>query len=167
MTDSVRTMINFPVGTRLFNYRVAAVAIREGHLLTCREDDDDYIMLPGGRVELGESSLVALEREVAEELRTPATIERLLYTAENFFDHDGKQVHELAAYYLIDVPAFPFSRGGVVFEIEEDGHDLRFEWIDLNGSGLFERRLLPTWLAERLRVLPESPEHLILHETRR
>ena len=116
MTD--RTMVHFPVGGRLFNYRVAAVAIRDGHVLLCREYDDDHTMLPGGRVELGESTLAALRREIAEELRAPAEIERLLITAEDFFSNAGRQVHEIAAYYLIDLsPEFPFDGPGRAREV--------------------------------------------------
>src|SRR6185437_3753010 len=95
-----RTMLSFVVGATRFNYRVAGIAIREGHVLTCREDDDDYVMLPGGRVEMGEPSQVALAREIAEELHSTAEIGRLLYTVENFFERGGQRFHELAAYYL-------------------------------------------------------------------
>jgi 8-oxo-dGTP pyrophosphatase MutT (NUDIX family) len=81
VTDA-RTMVNFRVGTRLFNYRAAGIAIRDGHVLICHEDDDDYVMLPGGRVEIGEASDVALAREIAEELRSPAALGRLIFTVE-------------------------------------------------------------------------------------
>jgi 8-oxo-dGTP pyrophosphatase MutT (NUDIX family) len=162
---SERTMLSFVVGDSKFNYRTAAVAIRDGHVLVCREDDDDYCMLPGGRVEMGESSLAALQREIAEELRSPATIGRLLFTAENFFMHLGLKVHEIGSYYLIELPAdFPFRSTGVVLEVEDEGHVLHFEWVPIAGDGLVMRRLQPRWLVNRLGDLPAGPEHLILHE---
>ena len=165
--NDTRTMVNFHVGASLFNYRVAAIARRDGHVLVCHEDDDDYVMLPGGRVEMGEPSPSALAREIAEELHCTAAVGQLAYTVENFFDHDGKHVHELAAYYLIALPPeFPFRRGGVVFEAEEDGHQLRFEWVAIAGDGLRERNLLPGWLIEKLRHEPVTTEHLIIHEKR-
>ena len=64
-----RTMLSFVVGTNRFNYRVAGIALRDGHVLVCREDDDDWVMLPGGRVEMGEPTTTALVREIAEELQ--------------------------------------------------------------------------------------------------
>ena len=167
MTDPPRTMISFVVGPGKFNYRVAGVVLRDGYVLTCREDDDDYVMLPGGRVEMGEATTIALAREVAEELHTHADIRRLLFVVENFFVHQGISVHEIGAYYLIDLPdAFPFRRGGVCLETEDEGHRLRFEWVPVEGDGLQRFNLLPPWLDEKLRALPEAPEHLILHETR-
>ena len=165
MSDSARTMVHFPVEGRLFNYRVAAIALRQGHVLICHEDDDDYVMLPGGRVEMGEPSPVALAREIAEELRSPATIGRLVYTVENFFEHEGRQVHELGAYYLIELPpTFPFRSGGVVFEAVDAGVHLHFEWIDLAGDGLPRRHLRPRFMIEKLRHIPPMTEHVICHE---
>jgi len=167
MTGATRTMISFVVGPSKFNYRVAAVALREGHVLTCREDDDDYVMLPGGRVEMGEATTVALAREIAEELHTTADIRRLLFVAENFFVHQGVSVHEIGTYYLIDLPSdFPFRREEVCFETEDEGHRLTFEWVPIEGDGLRRINLLPPWLDEKLRALPGAPEHLILRETR-
>jgi 8-oxo-dGTP pyrophosphatase MutT (NUDIX family) len=158
-------MVNFRVGTRLFNYRTAGIAIRDGHVLTCHEDDDDYVMLPGGRVEIGEPSDVALAREIVEELRVVAAIGRLVFAVENFFEHNGASVHEIGTYYAVDLPAdFPFQRGGIVREVEEDGHQLRFEWLPIEGLALMRRQLYPTWLAQRLLDLPETAEHLILRE---
>jgi 8-oxo-dGTP pyrophosphatase MutT (NUDIX family) len=161
-------MVHFPVGDRLFNYRVAAVAIRDGHVLVCHEDDDDYVMLPGGRVEMGESSLVALAREVDEELHSTAEVRQLLFTVEDFFGHEGRTVHEIGVYYAIDLPSdFPFRSTGVVFETEDEGHRLDFEWVPIAGDGLITRLLQPQWLVGRLANLPAAPQHLILYEPRR
>ena len=161
MTD--RTMVHFPVGGRLFNYRVAAVAIRDGHVLLCREYDDDHTMLPGGRVELGESTLAALRREIAEELRAPAEIERLLITAEDFFSNAGRQVHEIAAYYLIDLsPEFPFDGPGRAREVWDEGHLLQFDWVPADVEAIGRYNLRPYWMAAHLVSLPASAQHLIV-----
>jgi 8-oxo-dGTP pyrophosphatase MutT (NUDIX family) len=167
MNEAARTMLSFVVGASRFNYRVAGIALRDGHVLVCREDDDDWVMLPGGRVEMGESSPVALAREIAEELRSTADIARLVFTVENFFDHGGMRFHEMGAYYLIDLPeGFPFRSTGVCFETEDEGHRLTFEWVPIAGDALRIRNLLPPWLIDRLADLPPTIEHLILHETR-
>ena len=57
-------MISFPIEGGRFNYRVAAIIIVDGHVLICDEDDDGFAMLPGGRVEMGESSSLSLAREI-------------------------------------------------------------------------------------------------------
>ncbi|HTJ56227.1 MAG TPA: NUDIX domain-containing protein [Devosiaceae bacterium] len=163
--NNERVMLSFTVGAARFNYRVAAIALRDGHVLVCRQDDDDYVMLPGGRVEMGEPSQVALEREIAEELQSTAEIKRLAFTVENFFERHGQRFHELAAYYLIELPdGFPFRSNGVVLETRDEGHDLRFEWVPVEGGGLRERNLLPRWMIESLRELPEGTQHLVMHE---
>ena len=69
-------------------------------------------MLPGGRVELHEPSVEALKRELVEELGVEGRIGRLLYLAENFFDHEGRRMHEIGFYYRVDLPrSFPFLTG--------------------------------------------------------
>jgi 8-oxo-dGTP pyrophosphatase MutT (NUDIX family) len=162
--SSARTMVNFPVGDRLFNYRAAAIIMRDGHVLTCHEDDDDYIMLPGGRVELGEASDTALAREPAEDVQAPARICRLIYTVENFFTHDGKTVHELGAYYEVVLLDFPFHSGGVVRRVQDEGHELKFEWLPVEGDAMRERCLYPIWIRDRFGRLPSDTEHLIVTE---
>lgn len=160
-----RTMLSFVVGTNRFNYRVAGIAIRAGHVLVCREDDDDWVMLPGGRVEMGEPSAVALAREIAEELHATAEIGTLVYTVENFFVRKGVQFHELGAYYCIELPvAFPFQSTGVVVDTVDEGHRLSFEWVPIAGEELRYRNLLPAWIIDRLADLPATNQHLVMRE---
>lgn len=161
-----RTMLSFVVGASRFNYRVAGIATRDDRVLTCREDNDDYVMLPGGRVEMGEPSPVALAREIAEELHCTASIGALLYTVENFFERDGQRFHEIALYYRIELPAdFPFeSDGSVALETEDEGHRLRFQWVPVEGNALRDINLLPRWMIDRLADLPAATAHLIMHE---
>ena len=161
-----RQMISFVVESGRFNFRVAAVALREDHILVCRADDDDYTFLPGGRVELHESSLEALQRELVEELGVEGRIERLLYLAENFFDHEGRRMHELGLYYRVDLPrSFPFLVGEPCHLVEEDGHELSFEWIAVNPAALAACKLLPKWLGERLMGPTEETQHIVVHES--
>src|SRR5690606_18289132 len=96
-----RHVISFPIEGQRFNVRVAAIIIAEGHVLVCREDDDDYVMLPGGRIELGEDSRVSLEREIAEELALPAEVGALAATSETFYRREGEAFHELGFFYRV------------------------------------------------------------------
>lgn len=162
---SLRTMLSFPVGGTRFNYRVAGVAIRDGHVLVCREDDDDYCMLPGGRVEMGEPSDLALVREIAEELVMAVEVGPLLFTSESFYGRVGERFHELGFIYAIELPEDVGPGGVQPFLVREDeGHLLQFSWLPLEGPDLTEARLLPPWLPERLRALPDMPGHVIFHE---
>ena len=162
---SERIILSFPVGGTRFNYRVAGAAMRDGHVLACREDDDDYCMLPGGRVEMGEASDIALIREMAEELVMAVDVGRLLFTSESFYGRVGERFHEMGVIYQIELPADVRPGGQQPFLVREDeGHLLQFSWLKLDGPELVDARLMPPWLPERLRALSEAPEHVIFHE---
>ena len=159
-----RTIISFPAHGTRFNYRVAGAALREGHVLVCREDDDDYCMLPGGRVEVGEPSDLALLREMAEELAMPVSIGSLLFTYESFYGRAGDRYHELGFVYAIELPPDIGPGGAQPFLVREDeGHLLQFSWLPLEGTALAEASLQPPWLPERLRSLGVGPQNVIFH----
>lgn len=164
MTDP-RTMLSFLTGTHRFNYRVAGVALRDSHVLVCREDDEDFVMLPGGRVELGEPSEVALRREINEELQCTGQIDRLLFTVENFFARGGEQFHEIALYYAISLPdSFPFEIGRPSLITHDEGHVLTIDWVPAHDEVLTSLNLLPEWIRPRFGNLPNAPDHLIVDE---
>jgi len=165
MSGAPRTMLSFVVGAGRFNCRVAGIALRDGRVLTCREDEDDWVMLPGGRVEMGEPSAAALAREIAEELDCTAEIGPLVYTVENFFDRAGERFHEIGLYYRIILPdTFPYRPRGVCFDTEDEGHRLRFEWVKTEPAALRRIALRPNWLGGRLGELPAAAQHLVMHE---
>ena len=148
---SGRHVLSFPIEGRRFNYRVAAVIVVDGHVLVCREDDDDYVMLPGGRVELGEASTLSLAREIAEELALPAEIGPLAATSESFYRRDGEEFHELAIFYRVALPG-QRPDGSMPWLVRHDeGHELQFSWVPLEGGGLEAVNLLPAWLPVFLR----------------
>lgn len=160
-----RIILSFPVGGTRFNYRVAGAAIRDGHLLVCREDGDDYCMLPGGRVEMGEPSDVALVREMAEELVMDVAVGPLLFTSESFYGRAGDRFHEMGFIYAIELPEHVRPDGPQPFLVREDeGHLLQFSWLPLEGPALSKACLLPPWLPECLRKLSGGPAHVIFHE---
>jgi 8-oxo-dGTP pyrophosphatase MutT (NUDIX family) len=155
-------MINFAIGPARFNYRVAAVCLHEGHVLAVKPDDEAFWFLPGGRVEMLEDSATALRRELQEELGVEAEVGRLLWLVENFFGGEVSAFHELCLYYLVSLADFPN-----LCQVEHpflclDNPHLRFEWQPL--ATLDTLNLLPSFLPERLRRLPDQPEHLIHHD---
>ncbi len=156
-----RHVISFPIEGQRFNYRVAAVIIAEGHVLVCREDDDTYTMLPGGRVELGEPSRISLEREIAEELAMPAEIGPLIATSESFYRREEQDFHELGFFYPATLTGQGPNGQSPWLVRQDEGHDLHFYWVPLAGDALEQMNLLPAWLPRFLRNLPHAPIHIV------
>ena len=162
---SERQVFSFLAGKMRFNYRVAGIIIRDGHVLTCRQDDEDYVMLPGGRIEHGEVSDISLAREIEEELKCVGEIGRLLFSVENLFERDDEGFHEIGKYYLVELPNdFPFILDGPTLTTFDEGHELTFYWVPISGDSLAQFNLLPKWVRSRLANLPKTTEHLIEDE---
>ncbi len=160
-----RQTLSFLTNKNRFNYRVAGVIIRDNHVLVCREDEDDFVLLPGGRVEFGEASDEALCREIEEELMCKGRVERLLFSAENFFEREGELYHEIAHYYAVTLPEeFPFATNGPSLVTHDEGHALTFDWVPVEAQALERFNLLPEWIRQRFTDLPAQAEHLIMDE---
>ncbi len=84
-----------------FKYRGAGLCIHDGYVLLATADQDRYWILPGGRVELGEDTRSALEREFVEETGHETRVEHFPWVVENFFYLDGTDYHELSFTYAI------------------------------------------------------------------
>lgn len=162
MTD--RHVLSFPIKGQRFNYRVAAIIITDGQVLICREDEDDYAMLPGGRVELGEASALSLTREIEEELAMPAVVGSLVATSENFYRREGEDFHELGFFYVVELPGQGPTGQAPWLMRHDEGHDLQFDWVPLAGDALERRNLLPRWLPAFLRTMPGGHSHIVHDE---
>ncbi|HEX2742015.1 MAG TPA: NUDIX domain-containing protein [Rubrobacter sp.] len=132
-----------------FGVRVAAVVEREGDLLLVRHqkpDRDPYWVLPGGRLEPGETIPECASREVAEETGLTASFSGVLYLGE--FLREGR--------HTIDVVARVELEGNEVASLGSDPEvapgteptltDLR--WVSVDE--LREIQLLPASIKKRL-----------------
>ena len=161
-----RHMIRLDRKPQLFSMRVAALIFQSDHLLVQRGTKDNYWALPGGRAEIGESSEETIIREIGEELNRDCSVERLLWSAENFFAYDDYAAHELAFYYLVTLAQpFPFHASNIVHRIV-DGVEVEFRWLPAQPSDLLKNDLRPRFVAERIGALPLRHEHLIVREGR-
>jgi ADP-ribose pyrophosphatase YjhB (NUDIX family) len=89
-------VISFDRQNERFKYRAAGLCVHDGYVLLTKADQDEYWILPGGRVALGEDTGTALERELMEDTGHEAQVGGLLWAAQNFFNLDGTDHHELA-----------------------------------------------------------------------
>ncbi len=162
-------MLTFQIDQSRFTYRVAGVCIHAGHVLLQAADDEAFWFLPGGRVEMGETSEGALKREMREELLLDSDVQvlRLLWIAENFFRYNHQAFHELGFYYQIAFPQHPklYDLTRAHTAIEDTGSfasepiAFTLRWFPL--ATLDNIPLYPIFLRAGLRHLPTSVQHIV------
>ena len=155
-------MITFDIDGVRFNYRVAGVAVHEGHVLLQQAEGSDFWFLPGGRCEIGEPSADALAREMLEACAEIVTVGRLVWVAENFFAEAGVAFHELGFYYLIDFPpGSPILDTNRRFSVLDGSLPLTFRWFSREVlAGLL---VYPMFLRQGLARLPDNIAHVVQH----
>ncbi len=83
--------------------RTAAVLVKNNKLLVQREKNGNEYALPGGHVKIGETLEAGLIREISEEIGVKISCKCLLWSEECFWEWNGKQTHNIAFYYLIEL----------------------------------------------------------------
>lgn len=161
----MRHMITFDRDNIRFTNRIVGIAYDDNRVLLHHALADDFWSLPGGRAELLESAAETLHREMREELNEDVTVERLVWIAENFFEHNGRTHHEIGFYFLMHLsPNSPLRHRTSPFYSAEDVHDLVFEWFPVDT--LEQVYLFPTFLRTGLKDLPASTAHIVQRESK-
>ncbi|MFB1100065.1 NUDIX hydrolase [Terribacillus sp. JSM ZJ617] len=152
--------LTIDLGEQMLNCRTAGIIVKDSHVLLHRNKKDPFWTLIGGRIQLGEDSGQAVEREFEEELGIRAKVERLLWSVENFFNYRESLYHEYSFIYLIqDVENRLYGTDEV---ISPEGGEFHYEWIPL--ERIAEMPLRPAFLQEKLERIPSIPEHIIHKE---
>ena len=132
-----------------FGVRVGAVVERDGSILLVRHqkpDREPYWVLPGGRLEPGETIPECAERELSEEARLEVRFAGVLYVSE--FMRDGRHTVDVTVRAVADENDEPAL--GSDPEVEEGAEQTLTElrWVGLDELGDIE--LLPSWVQERI-----------------
>ena len=132
-----------------FGVRVGAVVERAGALLLVRHQKpqrDPYWVLPGGRLEPGETIPECARREVAEETGISARFAGVLYVGE--FLREGRHTVDVTARLALEGDAE--ARLGSDPEVAPDSEPTLREvrWVDV--EELRDIELLPATMKERL-----------------
>lgn len=152
----------FHVEHQVFNYRVAAVMIKEGRVLMHRAKAETNWSLPGGRVKLGEDAKSSLQREMKEELDLNVTVDGFLWTVENFFTYAEKDIHEVGLYFKITAKKpLPLHDGEEFTVLEADR--LVFKWVAL--EELDEYVLYPQVVKEKLKECSFEPDYFLVDQS--
>lgn len=91
--------LTIDLGEQVLNCRTAGIIVKDNHVLMHKNKKDSFWTLIGGRIQLGEDSAQAVEREFEEELGISAKADRLLWSVENFFIYKGRSYHEYSFIY--------------------------------------------------------------------
>jgi ADP-ribose pyrophosphatase YjhB (NUDIX family) len=130
-----------------WHLRVRAVICREGKILAVRTKNQSHSFLPGGHVEIGESTTVALTRELTEELGVSSKIENYLGAIENAWMESETRHWEITHFFHVTLPevkndqtVLPAEEGFDVIWITPD------EFEKMNFLPISLRDLLSSWL---------------------
>ena len=160
-------MVAFEQEMARFNYRVAGIAIHNGRVLLDRNSRNHYWVLPGGHPDMMEPMAEALRREVKEEIGADVEVVRLLWMVENFFKRK-KNIHELSFYFLMQLPpTSPLLCSDGPFYGDEHGYQLIYQWYPIDEGLLFDLPLYPSFLANALTQLPDTPQHIIFNDVKK
>jgi 8-oxo-dGTP pyrophosphatase MutT (NUDIX family) len=144
----VRTSKGSPTSIR----PLVGAVIRDGGRILVWDDFDpstgEVVAVPiAGGIELGESSVDAVAREVEEELGCRPSRVRFLGVLEDVFRWSGTLRHELWFVYDVELPDRSLYERDEIVIVEPDGETYTASWRD---AGRFdgEQRLVPTGLLE-------------------
>jgi|SRR3989344_3237143 len=122
-----------------------AVIVHRGKILLCKKKKANYYFLPGGHVEFGESTSIALAREIREELGVRSKNIKFLTLMENIFRYRKGVAHEINFIYRVSL------KDNNVRAME---NHLQFSWIPL--KELCKHKVLPKVIEKELNALTKG-----------
>ena len=143
----------------VFDVRSAGFLVRDGKILVQREKDGDEYALPGGHVQMGETTANALVREYQEETGADIRCERLLWTEECFWEWNGCKHHNLTYYYLIALNGGSDIPDDGVFVPHRDNSSVVIGWMPIDR--LSDIVIYPEFLKRTIYELDGPPAHFI------
>ena len=161
----MRESIKMKTNDYNFKFRVSGLVIRNNKLLLVEMDNSGFLCLPGGYVELGETTEEAAKRELTEEIGKEVTIKKYLGVVENYFINKfSKKIHEISFYYTMDLVDKKLEQKNFTLIENDKGHNIKldFKWIDLDEIDKFDIR--PKFLKDLFKNNNLEFNHLIFDE---
>ena len=147
--------ILFDIDGKLFSYRVGGVLIKDNQVLLTKGGDD--YSLPGGHVQIGETSCETVAREFKEETGFDVEPLNVISTYENFWEWDDKKCHQLCIIYRLKM----------IDETQRlmpnpDTERAKYLWVDLNE--IANINLYPSGIAKQIANQVVDTAHFILQD---
>ena len=148
-----------------FRLRVSGMIIKNNKLLVHETQKFKGYCLPGGHVEVGESTKQAILREMKEELKINVKITDLFCINENIYDTGETTSQEINYYYKLENLDFLPDESFFVKEIDIGVvKEHKFAWIDIND--LCDKNFKPDHMAKIIMKNLESKDNVILSDNR-
>lgn len=151
---------------RRFRNSVKAVILRDGAvLMTVNEDQwGEFLLLPGGGQEFGESMAEALIRECREELGCEVIVGDILGARDyigsrhEFAEYDS-HMHQVEIIFSAELAPGAEPGAGELPDDQGDWAQTGIEWVPL--ANLAARRVYPAALKPWLQSLPDPPRRYL------
>ena len=151
--------IHFQSGNFVFDVRAAGVLVKNGKILVQREKNGSEYALPGGHVQLGETTADALIREYLEETGAYIRCDLLLWTEECFWEWNSRKHHSFTFYYLISLCDGSAIPDAGEFVPHKDNSSVLIGWMPI--SELKNTIIYPEFLKQKIHDLDSPLEHFI------
>ena len=139
--------------------RTVAVFIKNDKILVQRDRDGSEYALHGGHIKIGETLENGLIREIMEEMGVQIECRRLLWSEECFWEWNGKQVHNIAFYYLIKLcDDFEIPDNGE-FVSQKDNCNVVIGWMPIDQ--LQNITIYPEFLKKEIYHLNDPIKHFV------
>ncbi len=136
-----------------FGVRVAAIIFNHDmtKIFMQKQNEHDYYMFPGGRLEIHEDSKTAILRELDEELGIKEDA-KLKFITESFIQFpNNKKYHEIGFYFIVRIEEekynYELDKTYNSLDEENDGKS-EFIWIDKNE--LKKYKIMPNFIIEKI-----------------
>lgn len=149
----------FTTDEYICDLRTVAVLVQDKKILVQRDRNGNEYALPGGHVKIGETLEDGLIREIMEETGARIKCGRLLWSEECFWEWNGKQVHNIAFYYQIEVcDELGISQNGE-FVSQKDNRDVVIGWMPI--EDIQNVTIYPEFLKEEIYHLDGPTKHFV------
>lgn len=145
--------ILFELNDMIFSYRIGGVLIKDNQILLTKGDEDDY-SLPGGHVQIGETSKEAIIREFKEETNLDVEVVDNIATFENFFKMGKTPCHQVCMFYRLKL-----VNDNQEYKPEPDTKDTHFVWFPLDQ--LESIKIYPIGIKEEITKKEVNNHHFI------